>query len=465
MTEKAETESGIRKAALAVATITNFMTPFMGSSVNLALPELAAEFNMDAILLSWIQTSYLLASAVSLVPSGRLADIYGRKRVFTFGIVVFTLFSLLCGMASSAYMLIVLRIFQGIGSGMVFATGMAILTSAYPPQERGKALGISVAAVYLGLSIGPFLGGLLTEHFTWRSVFLSCVPLGAAIIPLVILKLKTEWAEAKGERFDFTGAILYAVAITGLMYGISLLPDLSRIWIAAAGLASLILFVFWERRDKSPVFRLDLFSTNRVFAFSCLAALVHYGATFGITFLLSLYLQHIKGLSPFLAGFVLVSQPVMMTVFSPLAGWLSDRIEPRIVASAGMILSTICLSLFLFLSEGSTIASVVFRLTTLGIGFALFSSPNTNAIMGAVERKQYGLASGAVGTMRVLGMMLSMGIVTVVFALYLGRVQITSIQHASFMVSLKIMFAVFSVLCLCGVFASLVRGRLRPQGS
>ncbi|MBN1103461.1 MAG: MFS transporter, partial [Deltaproteobacteria bacterium] len=375
------TAKATRKAALIVATLTSFMTPFMGSSINLALPSMARELEMDAVLLSWVPTAYLLASAVSLVPFGRVADIHGRKRVFTWGILAFTFFSLLCAMANSAAMLIFLRVLQGIGSAMIFATGIAILTSVFPPQERGRVLGINVAAVYVGLSAGPFLGGLLTEHFTWRSVFLANVPMGLVTLFLVVRRLKAEWAEARGESFDLVGSLIYAGAITAMVCGISLLPDLRSLWITLGGILALILFVRWEGKAPSPVLNLDLFRANRVFAFSSLAALIHYSATFAVTFLLSLYLQHIKALSAQEAGLILVSQPVIMALFSPLAGRLSDRIEPRIVASTGMALTTVGLFLFISLGESSTVAFVVFRLMLLGLGLALFSSPNTNAIM------------------------------------------------------------------------------------
>lgn len=456
-------DSDLKKASLIIATLTSFMTPFMGSSINLALPSIAEEFRMDAVLLSWVPTAYLLSSAVSLVPFGRLADIHGRKKVFGWGIVSFTLFSLFCAMATSGPALILLRVLQGVGSAMIFATGMALITSIYPPQERGKVLGINVAAVYTGLSLGPFLGGLLTHHFTWRSVFLVNIPLGLVIIFLVLRKLKGEWAEAKGERFDWGGSLIYAVAITGMIYGISLLPGLLSLWVSGAGFACLFLFVVWERRVQSPVFRIDLFTSNRVFAFSSLAALIHYSATFAVTFLLSLYLQHIKALSPQAAGFILVSQPVVMALFSPLAGRLSDKIEPGVVATIGMFLTTAGLSLFVFLREGSTIPYIVSCLMLQGLGFALFSSPNVNAIMSAVERKQYGIASGAVGTMRLLGMMVSMGVATVLFSLLIGRVQIGVEHHAALMKSVRTAFAIFSILCFLGAFASMVRGKVRPR--
>jgi EmrB/QacA subfamily drug resistance transporter len=431
----------------------------MGSSINLALPAIAKEFKIDAVILTWIPTAYLLASAVCLVPFGRLADLYGRKRVFVFGIVAFTLSSLLCALATSAFQLILFRILQGIGSAMIFATGLAILTSVFPPHERGKVLGISVAAVYTGLSLGPVLGGLMTQHFTWRSVFLVTLPFGIAILVLVLWRLKEEWAEAKGEAFDLRGSLIYGVGLTSFICGVSLLPSQESLGLLILGAAALCAFVMWERRTKSPVFPVDLFTANRVFAFSSLAAFINYSATFAITFLLSLYLQHIKGLGPRDAGLILISQPVVMAACSPLAGWLSDKIEPRIVATAGMILTTTGLVPFIFLDQVSSIPFLLTGLVILGIGFALFSSPNTNAVMGSVEKRFYGLASGAVGTMRLLGMMISMGTATVVFALFIGRVEINEANYPALVKSIDILFLLFCILCFGGIFASMVRGK------
>lgn len=454
-------DTGIRRAALVVATLSSFMTPFMGSSINVALPAIAEEFEMDAVLLSWIPTSYLLATAVSLVPFGRLADIHGRKKVYGYGIFLFTLFSFLCTVASSAASLIAFRILQGVGSAMIFATGIAILTSVFPPQQRGRVLGINVAAVYMGLSLGPFLGGFLTQHLSWRAVFLAHVPLGLIIIGLLVWKVKSEWAEAEGEPFDLAGSVIYAGAITGLVYGMSLVPRLASLPLMLLGFLGLLGFIVWEARTQNPVFDLGLFKTNRVFAFSNLAALVNYSATFAVTFLLSLYLQDVRGFSPQEAGLILVSQPLVMALLSPMAGHLSDRIEPRIVASLGMILTSLGLFFFVFLEQASSLEGIISRLVLLGFGFALFSSPNTNAIMGSVDRKSYGIASGSVSTMRVLGMMISMGIATVLFSLFIGRVQITPEHHPALILSIKTAFLIFAVLCLGGVLASMVRGNLR----
>ena len=449
-------------SALIIASISSFMTPFMISSVNIALPAVGKEFKADAVLLSWVATSYLLAASVSLVPFGKLADIYGRKKIFLNGQIIVTVTSLLAAISVSVPMLIVFRILQGVGGAMVFATSIAILTSIYPPRERGKVLGIVVAAVYIGLSCGPFFGGLLIHHFSWRSIFLLNIPLGLSIIFLVIWKLKSEWTGTEGDKFDLTGSVIYGLAIVGIMYGITTIPAPVSIGIILAGIMALAGFVKWETRVRYPVFEVKLFFENKTFAFSCLSALINYSATFAVAFLLSLYLQYIKGLTSQGAGAVLIAQPIVMAVFSPLAGKLSDKIEPRVIASIGMALTALGLVLLALINQHTTLLYVVISLMVLGFGFALFSSPNMNAIMGSVTKKHYGIASGAVGTMRLLGQMLSMGIATLVIALYIGHVPITPNLYPPLISSIKIAFIISACLCTAGIFFSLYRGDMRP---
>jgi len=450
-----------KRSALLVAALGSFLTSFMSSSVNIALPSIGREFAMDAVLLSWVATSYLLAAAMFLVPFGRIADIHGRKRIFTYGILIYTVSSLLSAISTSAIILICFRILQGIGGAMIFGTGVAIITSVFPVGERGKALGINVATVYSGLSLGPFLGGFLTQHFGWRNIFLVNVPLGGLIMAFIFWKLKGEWAGAKGEKFDFTGSMIYSLTLIAIMYGFSLLPAMSGAWLILMGVLGILAFIRWEMRVESPVLNMNLFRNNTVFAFSNLAALINYSATFAVGFLLSLYLQYTKGLSPQNAGLILVSQPLMQAIFSPFAGRLSDRIEPRIVASMGMVLTAVGLFLFTFLNEKTTLEFIVANLILVGFGFALFSSPNTNAVMSSVKKRFYAVASGTRGTMRLTGQMLSMGIAMLIFAIYIGRVQITPEYYPLFLRSAKAAFIIFAVLCFGGIFASLARGKAR----
>jgi EmrB/QacA subfamily drug resistance transporter len=396
-----------------------------------------------------------------LVPFGRLADIHGRKRVFAYGMGIFTLASLALAFSSSAGMLITLRVLQGFGSAMIFGTGMAILTSVFPAAERGRVLGINVAAVYLGLSLGPVLGGFLTHQFGWRSIFLVNVPLGLFVIYLVVVKLNREWAEAQGEKFDAVGSLFYAFTLVALMYGLSLLPAISGVWFILAGTLGCLLFVAWDRRSASPLLNMELFFHNPAFAFSNLAALINYSATFAVTFLLSLYLQYLKGFTPQHAGMILISQPVVMALFSPFAGRLSDKIEPRVVASIGMGFTVAGLLLFMFIDRDTHLGFIVTGLMLLGFGFALFSSPNTNAVMSSIEKKFYGVGSSTLATMRLIGQMLSMGIAMVIFALSIGSARITPEYYPQFLTSMKTAFMIFSSLCFLGVFASLARGKVR----
>ncbi len=457
MTETIETK---KRVALTAATLGTLLTAFTSSSINIALPSVGIDFLASPVLLSWITTAYLLITAMLLVPLGKVADIYGRKKIFSYGIFIFTLASLLCGLSASIGMLIASRLFQGIGSAMIFGTGVAILTSVFPVHERGKALGINIAATYIGLSIGPVMGGFLTQNFGWRSIFFANIPFGILAFLLITLKIKDEWADAKGETFDFTGSFLYSLSLLTLMYGLSVIPALYGFFIALIGVTGMYIFVKWELRVKNPIFNMDLFFKNRVFAFSSLAALINYCATFAIGFLLSLYLQYIKGFDPQIAGLVLISQPVIMAVFSPLAGRLSDTIEPRILASAGMGMLVAGLIPLIFLDAATPLSLIIINLMFLGLGFAFFSSPNTNAIMSSVEKKSYGIASATVATMRLTGMLFSMSIVMLVLSSKgLADVAITAETNHLFLASNQILFTIFSLLCLAGVFASLARGK------
>ncbi|MGQ9654548.1 MAG: MFS transporter [Thermodesulfobacteriota bacterium] len=451
-----------RRHALIISTLSGFLTPVLGSSVNIALASIQQELSIDAVLLSWIPTAFLLACAVALVPMGKLADILGRKKVFALGTTIFTIASVFCGVSRTAPWLVAFRAVQGVGSAMVFSTGVAILASVFPQQERGRAMGLNVAAVYCGLSLGPFLGGVLTEQVGWRSVFFFPVPLGVASV-YFSLRLRGEWAEAKGEPFDLVGSIIYTLAIVAVMFGLSSLPGALGAGLLSLGGIGVMGFVMWEQRTRHPVLEMTLFKDNTVFAFSSLAALIHYSATFAVSFLLSLYLQYVKGLDPQSAGLVLVSQPVVMALISPLAGRISDRIEPRGVASSGMALTAMGLGLMVFLKPETTTTFVVGTLVLLGLGFALFSSPNMNAIMGSVEKRLYGAASGTLGTMRLLGQMFSMGIAALTFSMYIGRVQIGPQHFPAFMQGTRTAFVVFTLLCSIGVWASLKRGRLRDS--
>lgn len=449
------------KTALIVAAVASFTGPFMFSSVNVALPAIQKEFAVHAVQLGWIATSLLLAMAVIMVPIGKIADIYGRKKIFTLGLIFNTLASLFAGFVGSVEMLIVSRVIQGLAMSMSNVTSVAILTSVFPPQKRGRAMGIYVSAVYIGLSIGPFAGGILTQQIGWRSLFFAVAVFSGISVYLTLKYLKGEWADARGEKLDILGCVLYGISILSLVYGATILPEMKALYLIAVGLICMVAFVRHELRASFPVFEVRLFSGNKLFAFSSLAALINYSATSALTFLLSLYLQYIQGMSPQVAGTVLMVQPILMAIFSPVAGRWSDRIEPRKIASTGMSLTALGVFLFSFLGMGTAEIYILGTLVILGFGFAMFSSPNMNAIMGSVEKRYLGIASGTVATMRLLGQMISMAIAMVIFSLFLGQQEIAPSNYNLFLKSVHVSFLIFTFLCVIGVFFSLARGELR----
>jgi EmrB/QacA subfamily drug resistance transporter len=460
MQQNIKNDTALERSALIVATLTSFMGPFMISAVNVALPAIQEDLQMDAVQLSWIATAYLLAVAVGLVPAGKIADIHGRKKVFATGLGVYTLGSTLAVLANSAAVLIGLRVIQGLGAAMFVTTGMAIITSIFPPNKRGRVIGIYVAAVYIGLSVGPFAGGFLTYYFGWRSIFLIMLPLGLFSLLVTLHYLKGEWLGEPGQKLDLGACLLYASAILALVYGATRLPSILGITLLLSGLILFSIFIRHQLSARFPVFDVQLFVDNKTFAYSSLAALLNYSATFAVTFLLSLYLQYLKGMSPQTAGSVLMAQPIVMALLSPMAGRLSDRIEPRFLATAGMIITVIGVALFSTLQPGTKPYLIVANLILLGTGFALFSSPNMNAIMGAVEKRYYGLASGTVATMRLLGQMFSMAMATVVLSLIVGRQAIVPENYDLFLRSIHTVFVISAVFCLSGVYFSWFRGAL-----
>lgn len=450
-----------QRAALIVATLTSFLGPFMGSSVNVALPVMGHDFGLSAVLLGWVNMAFLLTAAAFSIPFGRLGDIYGRKKIYMTGVAIFTFASVLIALATSGTAVILCRALQGFGASMIFATGMAILISVFPPHERGKVLGINVAAVYLGLSSGPFVGGIVTQHLGWRFIFWFNLPVGLLLLSVIFSMLKGEWAEAKGARYDHRGAMILVLSLSLTMYAFARISQAHAFVLLACGLAGLVSFVLYELKRDEPLIDIGLFRHNKVFAFSSLAALIHYAATFAVSFLLSLYLQKVRGLSPQETGMVLVSQPLVQALISPLAGRLSDRIEPRTVASTGMGLSFVGVGLLNLVDSQTSIRYIIGCLVFLGFGFALFSSPNTKAIMNSVERKSYGVASAVVGTMRQVGMTFSMGIVMMILTLRLAEAEIESGNTDGFVTGMRSAFAVFAVMCFGGIFASLARGRTK----
>ncbi|MPW27106.1 MFS transporter [Alkalibaculum sp. M08DMB] len=446
---------------LIISTLGAFWAPFITSSVNIALPHIGSELQLSSSLLNWVTSSTILAIAIFVLPAGKISDIFDRKKVMLVGTIILLAGSFFCGISQSVSFLLFSRVIQGLGSAMISTTVISIVCSAFPTHERGKALGMSVACTYIGLSAGPILGGFIISFTSWRGIFFSSLPVGIILIILLSKVLTTDsFCTEEKVKFDSKGTLLYGFSIFMLVFGLSnlLLYSWSK-YILVFGFIFLLVFVYFESKIDNPILNVMALKSNRVLIFSSCASLINYSSTFAISYLMSLYLQVVKNLDPGIAGMVLLTQPALQAFLSPLAGRLSDKISPQILSSSGMALIAICLFSFGFLSSNTNIIIVIFLLGIVGMGFALFSSPNTNAIMSSVEKEYYGIASGIIGTARTVGQSFSMSLTALVSSIYLGNLPISRETIPGFMMSFKTSFIILSFLCILGVFASLARGR------
>jgi len=452
------------KITMTIVMITSFITPFMSNAVNLAIPVISVEFGATQGMLNWIVSSFLLSTAAFLLPFGSLADRYGRKKVFFFGMILLAASSLGCALASSIFMLIGFRVIQGLASAMMLGTSMAILTSVVPPETRGRALGITAAATYIGLSCGPVIGGLISNALNWRALFYLNALMAVAVIVLTAWKLRGEW-RGGACKMDSGGIALCILAQGFLLFGLTgLATGLLYQICFVLGIILLLVFFFYERKASNPLIPVESIMKNKPFVFSNLATLINYGATFGITFMLSLYLQVATGLDPAVSGMVLLIQPIIMAALSPVTGTLSDRLSPALLSAIGIGLSALGLFFFIFLTVDTPIILIILNQALIGVGYALFSSPNTNAIMSAVDEALYGVASSILGNMRVLGQSISIAIVSLITSVLIQDLSLGSPEYTDkFMISLRISFIVFAALCAFGVWASLAGKQRRLQ--
>ena len=455
-----ESYTSLQKSVLVMVLLNALSVPIMLSSVNVALPHIAADLELSALTTSWIPTAFLMASAMFILVFGRLADMFGRKLVFLMGCVSVVFASLLAAASTGAISLLSARFLQGVGAAMLYATQMAIISSVFPVATRGRVIGLVIAFIYIGLATGPLLGGIVVDQFGWRINFLLQIPLAVLVYFIGVYKVEGDWAADERGSFDFTGALIYCSAILIVCIGVSFLPSLTSTILIAAGLIGIGIFFHQAKANEHPLMDVNLFFTNKTFTFSCLASFIMYTATFMNVVLLSLYLQYLKGLSPTTAGLLMMIQPLTMAIFSPLMGRLSDNTEPRILASAGMSITAFGLVLLAMLNSESQTTSIVLALVVTGLGFSLFSSPNVNAIMGSVSRKYLGAAAAAVSTTRILGQLSSMVLVTLVMALNFGAAQIEPSSYFELEKTISFSFFLAAAICLPGLVLSAVRGTI-----
>lgn len=441
-----------------IVSAVQFLAPFMMSAVGVALPTIGRFYGASAVSLALVEMVYMLAVTLFLLPMGRLADITGRKKIFVSGVALFALATILLPFSPSIGIFIAIRFLQGIGVSCTVSTSVAILSSVVPKEKRGKAMGIIVACVYLGLSAGPTLAGLMIAWLGWQWIFFATVPLALAALILTLTQLKGEWKGAEGEPFDRMGSIIYMAALSCLIVGVSHLE--SHAWapgLMAAGMIFMAVFTVFEYRHPFPILDIRLLLGNRVLAFSNIATWINYAASFGLTFFFSLYLQVVKGMSAQATGFVLIVQPIIQAVLSPLSGALSDKISAAKLSTAGMAICAAGLGFAAVLGQDAGIWQVLVVLVIMGVGFAVFSTPNMATVMGSVGPRHYGIASSLVATMRSIGMLTAMTITTLLLSMFMGNAGVSTATAPGFLKTMHTAFMIFALLSLVGIVFSMAR--------
>lgn len=450
----------IKRKVLRVTVTTSFLTTFMSSALNLSVPDISAEFNVSAGYVGWIITVYTLVVAACCVPLGKLADITGKGRMLKTGLTSFAVLTFLCLTINSMKLFIFLRALQGISAAMIFATNMPVMIDVHPANERGKALGLSTAATYVGLSAGPVFGGIINHNLGWHYIFIFAGIIAIAALILAIRGVPADKNNNTETRssLDYIGTIVYIPMIFALLYGISLVGSSDKaVWLIIAAIALFVLFIINENRAKLPIIKLSLFTHDREFTCSNIAALLNYGATFAISYLISIYLQVVLGYSSQTAGLILVIMPAIQAAFSPMMGALSDRIAPYKLATAGMICCIVTLLIYVITLKHCSTVLVVIPLAIGGFGFALFSSPNTNAINARIRPEERGMGNAILSTMRTVGQSLSMCIVTIIVNIRLGDMSLQAVPGDVLIGTIRTCFVVFACLCVIGTIISAVR--------
>ncbi len=453
------TDGTTRHIILFATSIGSFLNPFIGSMIVLAMPQVGLEFAVSARDLGWLTLIFLLANAIFLVPASRLADILGYRRSYLLGALIVAVSCALSVFTPTYPLLLFLRVCAAVGTSFLLITGLAILSRVYPAKERGGAFGINTAMVYIGASAGPIIGGFLTGAFGWRSVFLVMVPLAFfAAVPLWKYYRDDVPASSSGP-FDIRGTILYATAMFCIMYGLSTLPDTASLALALIGGILMALFIRYELGQTNPVLHVRLFFTNRRFARSSYAALLNYACTYGSIFFVSLYLQSIGHLTAEQAGLIVFFQPLIQAFMTPIAGKLSDKIDPRYIVTLGMVLSAVGVLLLAGLTMQTELHYIAVTQICIGLGTSLFSAPNTNAIMGSVSQKEYSTASGTVAVMRQSGMILSMAVCMAAISIFVGSTDMLGpAMYDRFLQALQISMIICAALAGIGAIFSWFRG-------
>ncbi len=448
------TSSKVRSMALVGVGFILIILAMSMSAINIAIPAIGADLNIDAEALSWIPTAMLWGNVVFLLPVGRMAERYGRKRIFCLGALLFIFSSALIFITHNIAMLLLVRVLQGIAGAMVYGTGLALVGAIYASSRRGQALGIATSAVYFGLTMGPLVGGWLIMQWGWRSIIWA--PALLTILALVLLYrfVKGEWRIENAPALDWQGFLLLASAVSVFLFAMGNISQ--PIYILLAGLGVLLFGVFIKHQTKreNPLLRIHAMRANRLLNRSLLAAFFVYGSSFSLVFLLSIYLQYVHGLTPVEAGQIVMIQALVMMFLSPIAGRLSDKYEPRHLSTLGCALFAIGYVMMSQVDGETSMPYIVAIVAIVGVGFGLFSAPNNNAAMGSVAPDRLSIVSALINLARTMGNMVSSAIVMVLFTVVLGDVAITPDQYPNLILVIKVaMWLAAGYVTIAGIFS------------
>ena len=466
-----------RKTVMVVLVIAigTFMSSLDSSVVNLVSPIIKDDFGVSVSTVTWIVTAYLLVVSSLLLTFGRISDLYGRKRVYLTGFVIFTVGSLLCGLSGNIIVLILCRVIQALGAAMLYATGSAIITNAVPASSRGKAFSISAIAVAFGLCAGPVIGGFLTNLLGWQSIFFINVPIGIFGIIMAFFQIPED-EKKNSEPFDKVGSLLVFIALVLILLPLSMLENYHLglplfISLIAAGILTAGLFLIYESKCRYPMLNLNLFR-NRIFAAGNAAAFFLYMAQFIMAFLAPFYLENFREFSSLKTGMLYLPLPLATIMIAPVSGMISDRFDSRYISTAGTTVMAGGIFLMSFLNKDTSIAYITVSMILTGLGFGMFQTPNNSAIMGSVPQQYRGIASGTLATMRNLGMVLGVAVSGALFSTNQSKAIISlaskglsnsALKDQAFVSALHTTFMAAVVASLVAMVASLAKGKVKTE--
>jgi len=424
-------DAGYKWLVLIIVGLGSFMSAMDGSIVNIAIPLIREQYQVSISAVSWVSAAYLLVISSLLLSVGRLGDMLGYKGMYAVGYAIFGLGSLFCGLSPNLPALIGSRVLQGTGAAVLMAIGPALITTSFPGNQRGRALGLQATLTYTGLTIGPSLGGWVAGQFGWHWVFLINVPIAIAGAALALTRLRPAGSRTRQE-FDLLGAFLFTVGLTSLLIAL----NEAETWgwsrptygLILVGLILISCFIWHEGRTAHPMLPLSLF---RLPAFSggVAAALLQYAASFILSFLLPFYLQDFRALPPSQAGAVMTVQPLAMVAVAALAGWLSDRVGTRLPATTGMVASATGLWFIGHSGAGTPLPCIMLFLGLIGLGNGLFVPPNNSSIMGSAPRERQGVASALLAAARNVGMVTGVTLSSALFSMLRSRAEMAGMAE------------------------------------